>query len=275
MKLRPKQFSIVVKTCFSLVLLTVFSAVIYADERTSFNENWRFQKDDPAGAEGKLAYEKTKDWIRATGNEYVLTSDAVKSARPSGNLGEDVSYTSASFDDSAWRTLNLPHDWAIEGDFVKDLAGETGKRPFAGIGWYRKHFTVSNADKGKQIYIDFDGAMAYPTVWLNGKLVGGWAYGYASFRLDLTPYLNFSGENVLSVRLENPPESSRWYPGAGIYRNVWLVKTAPIHVAHWGTYITTPEVSAESATINIKVDTLNDSSDNEKINIKTTIYRRI
>ena len=271
MKLRPKLFSTIAKTCFSLVLLILFSTAIYADERTSFNENWRFQKDDPSGAEGKLSYEKTKDWIRATGNEYVLTSDAVRSARPAGNLGEDVSYTNANYDDSAWRQLNLPHDWAIEGDFIKTLAGETGKRPFAGIGWYRKHFTVSNADKGKQIYIDFDGAMAYPTVWLNGKFVGGWAYGYASFRLDLTPYLNFNGENVLSVRLENPPESSRWYPGAGIYRNVWLVKTAKIHVAHWGTYVTTPEINQMSATINLKTTIENDSAA-ANIKIQTFVY---
>ena len=129
-----------------------FSYVAFAQmprERISFNESWRFQKDDAAGAEGKLAYEKTKDWIRSTGNEFVLTSDAAKSERPSGNLGEDVSYTQKSFDDSAWRTLNLPHDWAIEGDFIKELPGETGKRNFAGIGWYRKHFTVSKEDKNK------------------------------------------------------------------------------------------------------------------------------
>ena len=271
MKFRPKLFSTIAKTCFLLVLLTLFSAFIDAAERTSFNENWRFQKDDPAGAEGVLAYPKTKDWIRTMGNEYVLTSDAVKSARPSGNLGEDVSYTNANFDDSAWRQLNLPHDWAIEGDFIKTLSGETGKRPFAGIGWYRKHFTVSPNDQGRQIYIDFDGAMAYPTVWLNGKFVGGWTYGYASFRLDLTPYLNFNGENVLSVRLENPPESSRWYPGAGIYRNVWLVKTSKIHVAHWGTYITTPEINQNSATVNLKTTIDNDSAA-ANIKVQTLIY---
>ena len=132
MKIHLKLFSIITRTCFSLILLTLFSTAIYADERVPFNENWRFQKDDPSGAEGKLAYEKTKDWIRTTGNEYALTSDAVKSARPAGNLGEDVSYTNANYDDSAWRQLNLPHDWAIEGDFIKELSGETGKRPVCG-----------------------------------------------------------------------------------------------------------------------------------------------
>ncbi|MBX7171031.1 MAG: DUF4982 domain-containing protein [Pyrinomonadaceae bacterium] len=242
-------------------------STIYGNERTNFNENWRFQKDDPKGAEGKLSYEKIKDWIRSTGNEYVLTSNAVKSDRPTGNLGEDVIYTQTNFDDSGWRSLNLPHDWAIEGDFIRELPGETGKRPFAGIGWYRKHFTVSNSDKGKQIYLDFDGAMAYPTVWLNGKFVGGWTYGYSSFRLDLTPYLQYGKENVLSVRLENPPDSSRWYPGSGIYRNVWLVKTAPIHVGHWGTYVTTSQVSNFSA--NVKIQTTIENSSNSTSNILT------
>ncbi len=257
------------------LLLIALGSVAFAQtvrERTSFNENWRFQKGDPQGAEGVLDYEKIKDWVRASGNEFVLTSNAVKSVRPDGNPGENVAYTKADFDDSAWRKLNLPHDWAIEGDFVRELAGETGKRQFAGIGWYRKHFTVSNSEKDKQFYLDFDGAMAYPTVWLNGKFVGGWTYGYSSFRLDLTPYLEFGKENVLSVRLDNPLESSRWYPGAGIYRNVWLVKTAKIHVAHWGTYITTPEVSAESATVNVKVNVANESLEGGKIQIKTRIY---
>ena len=241
-------------------------------ERTSFNENWRFQKDDPNGAEGILDYEKIKDWVRASGNEFVLTSDAVKSVRPDGNLGENVAYTRQNFDDSAWRQLNLPHDWAIEGDFESELPGETGKRQFAGIGWYRKHFTVSPADKDKQFYLDFDGAMAYPTVWLNGKFIGGWTYGYSSFRLDLTPFLEFGKENVLSVRLDNPAESSRWYPGAGIYRNVWLVKTAKIHVGHWGTYVTTPEISQNSASVNIKTTIDNNSPNAANIKVQTSVY---
>jgi beta-galactosidase len=187
-------------------------------------------------------------------------------------LGDNVTYTRKDFNDSTWRKLDLPHDWAIEGDFIQDLPGETGKRPFAGVGWYRKHFKLSPQDKGKRVYIDFDGAMAYPTVWLNGQFVGGWTYGYSSFRLDLTPYIKFGGENVIAVRLENLPESSRWYPGSGIYRNVWLVKTAPVHVAHWGTYITTPEVGASAATINILTTIENDSNSNGNLAVRTRIY---
>ena len=265
---------------FLIAMVTVFlvsvSSNIFAQsprQRTSFNENWKFIKNDPKDAEGILVYEKIKDWVRGTGNEYVLTSDAVKSLRPAGNLGEDVVYTKQTFDDSAWRQLNLPHDWAIEGDFQRELEGETGKRPYAGIGWYRKHFTISPTDKGKQIYLDFDGAMAYPAVWLNGKFVGGWGYGYSSFRLDLTPFLEFGKENVLAVRLDNPPESSRWYPGAGIYRNVWLVKTPKIHIGHWGTYITTPEINQNSATVNVKVTVDNDSAAQANVVVKTSVYK--
>ena len=255
-----------------VICLFVLPAAVSGGERISFNENWRFQKADPPGAEGVLSYEKIKDWVRSTGNEFVITSSAVKSSRPAGNLGENVAYTQKNFDDSGWRTLNLPHDWAIEGDFVQELPGETGKRPYAGIGWYRKHFSLAPNDKEKQIFLDFDGAMAYPTVWLNGKFVGGWTYGYSSFRLDLTPYLNFNGENVLAVRLENLPESSRWYPGAGIYRNVWLVKTAKIHVGQWGTYVTTPNISAISAAVNIQTTVDNDSNSAADIKIKTSLY---
>ena len=116
--------------------------------------------------------------------------------------------------------------------------------------------------------------MAYATVWLNGKFVGGWPYGYASFELDLTAFIEFGADNVIAIRLDNPPDSSRWYPGGGIYRNVWLVKTAPVHVAHWGTYITTPEVSPASATVNLKVAIENDSAPADVI-VSTRVYENL
>src|SRR6185369_7444357 len=115
--------------------------------------------------------------------------------------------------------------------------------------------------------------MAYPAIWLNGKFVGGWAYGYQSFRVDLTPYLECGKENVLSVRLENLPESSRWYPGAGIYRNVWLVKTAPVHIAQWGTFITTPEVTQNAAAVNIKTVIENKTPAPVTVSLENKIYK--
>ena len=194
-------------------------------QRLSFNPDWRFQKDDPPGTDGRLSYEKIKDQVSATGVE-LTTSRPASSSRIS--LGADVAYTKKGFDDRNWRSLNLPHDWGIEGPFKQEYPGETGKLPWWGVGWYRKHFTAAASERGKQFYLDIDGAMAYATVWLNGRFVGGWPYGYASFELDLTPYMECGSENVVAIRLDNPPDSSRWYPGGGIYRNVWLVKTSPV-----------------------------------------------
>ena len=114
--------------------------------------------------------------------------------------------------------------------------------------------------------------MSYATVWLNGQLVGGWPFGYASWRVDLTPYVKPGGTNELAIRLDNPPDSSRWYPGGGIYRNVWLVKTTPLHVGHWGTHLTTPEVSRERATVNLQVTVDNDSKRSARVSVATEIF---
>jgi beta-galactosidase len=114
--------------------------------------------------------------------------------------------------------------------------------------------------------------MAYSMVWLNGHFVGGWPYGYASFELDLTPYMEFGSDNVIAIRLDNPPDSSRWYPGGGIYRNVWLVKTAPVHLSHWGTYITTPDVSSSAAAVNVKVALENSLSTTASVTVSTQVF---
>lgn len=252
-------------------------------ERISFNNNWLFTKNDPSEIvvrdlkektiKSQFDYTEIKEWYCSNGSEFVLPGDAVQaSKRPSGNLGGDVTYTQPSFNDKNWRKLNLPHDWGIEGSFSYDLPGNTGKLPWAGTGWYRKHFPISASDKGKQFFIDIDGAMAYPLVWLNGRFVGGWPYGYNSFRLDLTPYIKVGAENVIAIRLFNPENSSRWYPGSGIYRNVWLVKTTPVHVGHWGTYITTPEVSDATAALELKVTLDNQSSKSASVKILTKVY---
>ncbi len=174
------------------------------------------------------------------------------------------------FDDSGWRVLNLPHDWGIEGPFTDEIDAAEGRLPFPGIGWYRKSFKAPA--EGKRVFVEFDGVMRYAQVWLNGEKVGGWPYGYSSFSFELTPHLRYGGQdNVIAVRCENEAESSRWYPGSGIYRNVWLTVVNPVHVAHWGTYITTPEVSDSRATVSIRVEVLNQSHQSEDVSVETTI----
>ena len=173
-------------------------------------------------------------------------------------------------DDASWQTVNVPHDWAILGNFDMNIdkqavqvvedgektaklrTGRTGALPCFGIGWYRRGLPVSKADDGKRIFIEFDGAMSRAKVYVNGEYVGEWPYGYSSFSFEITKFIRFDKENTVSVRLENKTESSRWYPGAGIYRNVRLVKTAAARIAQWGTYITTPTISEKTGEVNIK-----------------------
>lgn len=176
------------------------------------------------------------------------------------------------FDDSKWRLLRLPHDWAIEGPFDPNLNPSTGALPVSGTGWYRKSFLLPANAQGRIFTIVFDGAMSNSTVWLNGEELGGRPYGYSSFFFDLTPHLHFGAQaNVLAVRLAPEPDSSRWYPGAGIYRNVWLDVTAPVHVAEWGTYVTTPQVNDEQATVAVKTEVRNQSGKEANVEVRQTI----
>ena len=185
--------------------------------------------------------------------------------------GQAVGAEQLAYDDANWRKLDLPHDWAIEGPFDRQYNAETGRLPIFGVGWYRKHFTVPAVGRGLYYSLEIDGAMANSTVWLNGHEAGGRPYGYSSFEVDLTPYLQFGGDNLIAVRLAPEPASSRWYPGAGIYRNVWLVVTGAVHVAHWGTYVTTPVVSAASATIAVRTEVRNRKSEAAPVTIETAI----
>ena len=186
--------------------------------------------------------------------------------------GDAAGAAQPGFNDSAWRTLDLPHDWAIEGPFDPKYNPQDGGLPFFGIGWYRKHFTAAADVKGKHISIEFDGAMSNSQVWLNGHVLGGRAYGYIGFSFDLTPHLLYGAqENVLVVKLAPEDESSRWYPGAGIYRNVWLDITAPVHVARWGTYVTTPEVSDAAAVVAIRTRIESGGTDIKGLTLETSI----
>ncbi|ETZ19217.1 sugar-binding domain-containing protein [Pedobacter sp. V48] len=189
-------------------------------------------------------------------------------------LGDNKSASANEFDDSSWRLLNLPHDWSIEGKFQKDApAGGAGGYLPTGIGWYRKQFNLpSSATKGKQVSIQFDGVYMNSEVWINNHNLGKRPNGYVSFVYDLTPYL-LPGKNTIAVRVDNSQQpNSRWYAGSGIYRHVWLNITAPVHVGQWGTYITTPHVSADSATVSVKTTVENHGSKVSKTVLTSKIY---
>ncbi|KAF2021665.1 glycoside hydrolase family 2 protein [Aaosphaeria arxii CBS 175.79] len=242
-------------------------------ERTNINANWRFQRftTNP----DNLSYAKLKPWILPSANDFV--KDASRRVQRPKDPPENVTYAQATFDDSSWESLNLPHDWAVKGPFYTGsnapVGGGMGRLPSQGIGWYRKRLSLTSADEGRTVYLDLDGAMSYAAVWLNGNLVGGWPYGYASFRLDLTPYLRL-GDNQLAIRLDQPLESSRWYPGAGIYRDVWLTKVHPVHVGQSGTYVTSKSVSAQTATLDLAVQVKSAAKSGEatEVQVVTDIY---
>lgn len=178
---------------------------------------------------------------------------------------DQATFSNEQLNDSKWQSVTVPHDWAIYGPFSinndkqltaitqdgqkEDMehAGRTGGLPFVGVGWYRLNFTVPNYAKGKQCVLLFDGAMSHARVYINGKEACYWPNGYNAFVVDATPYLHAEGTNTLAVRLENETESSRWYPGAGLYRNIRLIVTEDAHVPVWGTQLTTPVVNKEYA----------------------------
>ncbi len=289
-------------------LLTAQNKIVsknsFSRERISINNDWRFYKyewmskgddliydvrpetrgsmdDKPADAKPteavKLKANKLilKPWILPSGNNFI--KDLSKHySRPDGNPGSDFTFVQKNFDDANWEKINLPHDWAIKGPFLKEwnneVGGSMGRLPSPGVAWYRKKLDIPKSDIGKSIFLDVDGAMSYAMVWLNGKLVGGWPYGYSSWQLDLTPYVIPGKENILAIRLDNPPSSMRWYPGGGIYRNVWLTKTNSVHVTHWGTYITTPEVSEKSASIKLEITIDNESKKDVEVKAITQIF---
>jgi beta-galactosidase len=219
---------------FFLLPLLIFSPEIYGQTRSvaDFDKGWHFHLGDVNGAENP------------------------------------------AMNDNAWRTLDLPHDWSIEGKFSKDnpATPDGGALP-GGIGWYRKVFTVPVSSKDKKVYIDFDGVYQKSTVWINGHELGFRPNGYISFRYDLTPYLKFGGKNIIAVKVDNSVQpNSRWYSGSGIYRNVWLVTTSKLAIDHWGTYVTTPEVSEQSAVVHLQIHIKNYTGKPGKAGLYSVIY---
>ena len=217
-------------TCRLAASLTLCSLSLLADRSASdFNPDWRFLKD----ADGTL--------------------DA----------------SSAAFDDAAWRPVRLPYDWAISGPFAPEADGGTGKLPWHGVGWYRKTFTPAVSAAGQCVFLDFDGVMASPDVYVNGQRAGGWDYGYIGFRVDATPFIIFGKPNTVAVKADTRNHHSRWYPGAGIYRKVTLTLCDPVQVAHEATFITTPDVSAAQAAVQLATALTNatDQAVNATVNV--------
>lgn len=175
--------------------------------------------------------------------------------------------------EKGYKTVQLPHDWAVESPFLADEPNETGKLPWNGWGWYRKHFDVPAdfSPEKDRYYLDFDGVMSCPKVYVNGQFAGEWAYGYNSFRVDITPFLHPGEKNLVAVMASNLPLSTRWYPGAGIYRHVWLEKTGPVHLAQWPTYITTPKVSEDSATVKVQTSVENTSHEPAEVVVQQSV----
>ncbi len=218
----------------SIAPATSAGSAAYTRVTSSFDSDWRFLKGDAPGAE------------------------------------------KADFDDGAWRKLDLPHDWSIEGPFdEKNPTGGAGGFLPAGVGWYRKHFSLPIGFQEQRVFIDFDGVMANSDVWINGFHLGKRPYGYVSFRYELTGHLNFGNDkpNVISVRADNSGQpASRWYTGAGIYRHVRLVVTNAVHLEHWGTFVSTPQVSSEQATLRVQSEVINQSQSAQTVSIHVEVF---
>ena len=178
-----------------------------------------------------------------------------------------------SFDSSAWRRLDLPHDWSIEGPFdARDPSSIPGAYLPCGIGWYRKSFRLPAAAAGHLVFIEFDGVYMNGEVWINGRLLGKRPYGYIGYEYDLTPYLDPAGDNVLAVRVDNSQQpSARWYTGSGIYRHVWLTVTDKLRVAHWGTQVSTPVVSPARAEVAVRTTVCNGYDAAKQVTVTQTI----
>jgi len=186
--------------------------------------------------------------------------------------GDFPNATMPAFDDFAWRRLNVPHDWSIEGPFGAEFGSGNGFAP-GGIGWYRKHFTLDAAQRGQVITLEFDGVYDHSQVWINGMFVGGRPYGYSSFQVDPTPYLKFGAdENIVAVRVDHSRfADSRWYTGSGIYRHVRLRVTDRLRIAQWGTFVTTPKVEAGEAVVSVDTTITNSYGEKKSFSLQLDI----
>lgn len=179
----------------------------------------------------------------------------------------------SAFSDASWRTLDVPHDWSIEGPFDMN-APTTGYGAYlpAGIGWYRKHFTLPAEFSGRRIFIEFDGVMANSTVYINGVSLGTRPFGYISFRYDITDQVTVGSGNIVAVRVDNSAQpASRWYSGAGIYGHVRLIATNPVYIDKWTTFVTTPAATTSQATVHVQTTVMNQGTAAQNVTVQTTV----
>ncbi|MEJ6951438.1 glycoside hydrolase family 2 TIM barrel-domain containing protein [Natronospora cellulosivora (SeqCode)] len=180
-----------------------------------------------------------------------------------------------SFNDKNWKTIDLPHDWSIEGPFKKEYASGNAYLP-GGVAWYRKHFKLEDDKKDKKVYIEFDGVYKNSEVWINGNYLAKRSNGYISFSYNLSSYLNYGEEeNIIAVRVDHSNVAdSRWYTGSGIYRNVHLITKDKIHIKKYGTYITTPEILRDKAVVKVETTLVNNYKEEEEVSIKNTVLNQ-
>jgi beta-galactosidase len=240
--------------------------------RMLLDAGWRFQLGDPVDVTTNVTYyPEISDLAKLDSTEVTGTSsetymESIRVDPIATHAGENVSFVQTNYDDSAWRQLNLPHDWVVELPFNSSADGSHGYKPVGNsgfginnIGWYRHTFTLPANDAGQALWLEFDGVYRNCLVWLNGHILGRNVSGYSSFYFDATPYANPGGTNVLVVRVDASRFEGWFYEGAGIYRHVWLTTENPVHVAEWGTFVATTSLVGSNATLTVQTDVTNQS----------------
>ncbi len=252
-----------------LVAALAFAGRLHAEdsprEKLLLDLNWRFSNGDPENAGGVFTYPESdlsKQGDKSESKENDLAQKRVDEVKT--NLGGDAAWVQPGFDDSKWRRVDLPHDWAIEMPFNEHANTGKGSKQLSdkdgtGIGWYRRAFDLPATDKGRTLWIEFGGSYRNTLVWLNGHCLGRMASGYTPFYFDVTGLANYGGKNTLVARVEAHKNEGWFYEGAGIYRHVWLIKTRDVHVAHWGTYVTST-VAGDAATVSIETTVENSAA---------------
>ena len=264
------------KSCFICIFCIVVSfwgADANARDRISLDSGWRFQLGDPPDVTMNVTYyPEISDLAKLDSTEVgagTNTETYMESIRVDifgTHAGENVSFVQANYDDSGWRQLNLPHDWAVELPFNSSADGGHGYEPVGSpsfttnnIGWYRHTFTLPANYAGQSLWLEFDGVYRNCLVWFNGHLIGRNVSGYESFYFDVTQWANPGGTNVIVVRVDASRFEGWFYEGAGIYRHVWLTSANPVHVAEWGTYAATTSLAGSNATVTIQTEVTNQS----------------